>query len=283
MSHAKRFLLMTSMASATPTSTRATPSKRTLHTVPTFFKGLFKSLSKNASISSPRSSKPRQDTEVAARERAHGKMLYFHGPPNTDGNPGTRPRASLNSLWADDSAAQGTNKSTLNSSAVTGALSLEGPAADAVSAQAQAQGSDSAITMKDSALSAWHGFKVVVKTAEAFLGGTPFKTPIAVLNTLIGTTDAVVENKESVAALLLPLGQRLSAVIEELSQNAAGLPNDINPTCEHFASALQVATENLKSIYEQGLLKRISELDETPREIQKIFRHVDEATKNFQA
>ena len=37
---------------------------------------------------------------------------------------------------------------------------------------------------------AWHGIEQVLQKTEKFLDGTPFKTPIAVLNTLIDIANA---------------------------------------------------------------------------------------------
>ena len=39
--------------------------------------------------------------------------------------------------------------------------------------------------MKESLVLAWRGFQLLSKKIEAFLDGTPFKTPVAVLNVLI--------------------------------------------------------------------------------------------------
>ncbi|KAJ7077606.1 WD40-repeat-containing domain protein [Mycena epipterygia] len=127
---------------------------------------------------------------------------------------------------------------------------------------------------------AWHGFKTVAKDAEAFVDGTPFKIPIAILNKLIETADAVIDNKESVAELLLPIGERLKIVVTELTQKEP--LEEIEPTCQRFADALKGAVTDLEEMRSQGLFKRILELSEDPKKIQEIVRRVDEAKKNFE-
>jgi hypothetical protein len=104
-------------------------------------------------------------------------------------------------------------------------------------------------TLKENAKIAWHGFKLAAKTAEAFVDGTPFKIPIAVVNKVFDLADVsdmcytglltdngsqgIIDNKESIAELLLPLGQRLNVVSEALSQKH--LARDIQPTLQRFS------------------------------------------------
>ncbi|KAJ7077600.1 WD40-repeat-containing domain protein [Mycena epipterygia] len=127
---------------------------------------------------------------------------------------------------------------------------------------------------------AWHGFKTIAKDAEAVVDGTPFKIPIAILNKLIETADAVIDNKESVAEVLLPIGERLKIVVTELTQKP--LLEDIDPTCQRFADTLKDAVTDLEEMHDQGLFKRILERSEVPKKIQEIIRRVDEAKKNFE-
>ncbi|KAJ7720468.1 hypothetical protein DFH07DRAFT_784405 [Mycena maculata] len=141
------------------------------------------------------------------------------------------------------------------------------------------QGPDSS-TIKKNAKLAWHGFKLVAKDVEEFLDGTPFKIPVAVFNKIIESADAVIDNKESMAELLLPIGQRLGIISKELMSKR--LPKDINPLLNRFASTLRSASEELERMHESGLFERILELDKHPNKIQDIFRRVDEATKNFE-
>ncbi|KAJ7257657.1 WD40 repeat-like protein [Mycena rebaudengoi] len=135
-------------------------------------------------------------------------------------------------------------------------------------------------TLKAHAKIAWHGFKLAAKTAETFVDGTPFKIPIAVVNKVFDLADSIIDNKESMAELLLPLGQRLNVVSEALSQKH--LARDIQPTLQRFASTLEETTNKLQEMYDEGLFKRILQSDEHPKELADVFRRVDEATKNFQ-
>lgn len=104
-------------------------------------------------------------------------------------------------------------------------------------------------TLKENAKIAWHGFKFATKTAEAVVDGTPFKIPIAVVKKVFDLADvsdicytglftyngsqSIIDNKESVATLLLPLGQRLNVVSEALTQKH--LARDIQPTLQRFS------------------------------------------------
>lgn len=47
-------------------------------------------------------------------------------------------------------------------------------------------------------------------------------------------------------------------------------------------SALTWATEDLQKMHETGIFKRILESKEHPKDIDTIFRRVDEARKNFE-
>ncbi|KAJ6583549.1 WD40-repeat-containing domain protein [Mycena vulgaris] len=141
------------------------------------------------------------------------------------------------------------------------------------------QAQDRSTTVKRNAKTAWNGFKLVAKNVEPFLEGTPFKIPIAVLNKIIETAEAVIDNKESMAELLLPIGQRLKIMGEELTRNQR--PRDIDPTLKRFTEILKKAEGQLDAMHSQGLIRRTLDSAEDPKEIADIFRQVDEATKNF--
>lgn len=175
------------------------------------------------------------------------------------------------------------------------------------------QGPPLRTTIKEGARLAWHGFKLVAKRTEEFVDGTPFKIPLSVLNNLIDIADvsqifrplstcslvlqAVIDNKESMAELLLPIGQRLEIVSKELAQKR--LPEDMGRCCNRFVrcvllpgrvcrpslhahSTLQWVTADLQRMHKSGILRRILEVDEHPKEIDQLFQQVDEATKSFE-
>ncbi|KAJ6583515.1 hypothetical protein DFH09DRAFT_273013 [Mycena vulgaris] len=148
---------------------------------------------------------------------------------------------------------------------------------DSTGPQAQAQ--DPSTTVKKNAKTAWNDFKLVAKNVEPFLDGTPFKIPIAVLNKIIGTAEAVIDKKESMAELLLPIGQRLKIMGEELTRNQR--PRNIDPTLKRFIETLKSVAEQLDEMQNQGLIRCTLDSAEHPKEIADIFRQVDEATKNF--
>ncbi|KAJ7150705.1 WD40-repeat-containing domain protein [Mycena filopes] len=141
---------------------------------------------------------------------------------------------------------------------------------------------------------AWHGFKLVAKHISAFLDGTPFKLPVAVLNVIIDTADAVIDNKESMANLLLPIGERLqifstsllstssNKARDPLNDNVRSPPDNIDPSLDRFVGVLVTAAAELKGMHSAGLVERILDSDEHSKKVEDIFRRVDEATKNFQ-
>ncbi|KAJ7711411.1 WD40 repeat-like protein [Mycena olivaceomarginata] len=229
--------------------------------------------------------------------------LVYGDTDNAAGERDSHPRVSLNDLRTPEQAMSGP---ILASAVGVGASSLLVPGrilADMASSQdtmdtpmephnptcaailpdfnATAQtGPVQFSTLKENAKIAWHGFKLASKTAEAFVDGTPFKIPIAALNKVFDLADGIIDNKESMAELLLPLGQRLNVVSEALTQK--DLARDIQPTLQRFSSTLEETTNELQHMYDEGLFKRILQRDEHPKELTDIFRRVDEATKNFQ-
>ncbi|KAJ7818101.1 hypothetical protein B0H14DRAFT_2601525 [Mycena olivaceomarginata] len=113
--------------------------------------------------------------------------------------------------------------------AVTGALNVE-----KVGCDQSLGGPRPSSALKENAKLAWHGFKLLAKDVEAFFDGTPFKIPVAVLNKLIDSADAIIDNKESMAQLLLPIGERLELLSKQF--RSKGRPTDIDPALKHFAS-----------------------------------------------
>ncbi|KAF8135222.1 WD40-repeat-containing domain protein [Mycena galopus ATCC 62051] len=134
--------------------------------------------------------------------------------------------------------------------------------------------------VKKAAKLAWIGFKDVASNIEEFLDGTPFKVPIVVLNKIIEIAEAVVDNKDSMAESMIPIGKRLEIISRELHSKRP--PGNIKPTLEHFAAALNKASEELEKMHESGLLERILKYEKDPQQIQKIFGKIDEATDQFQ-
>ncbi|KAJ7301250.1 hypothetical protein DFH08DRAFT_827729 [Mycena albidolilacea] len=260
-----------------PTSPSTKPSRR--QRLKNFFCELFKSSSLKASVSLPALHilAAMSDQNLAAHGVAEEPCL------------GSRPPASLNDngdqtitpQTADSPSPAGTPLNELPSTD-SGERTMTPRAADSPSPaltreNVRAQGPDQSSALKEKAKLAWHGFKLVVTNVGEFLDGTPFKIPIAVLNTIIGTADAVIDNKASMAELLLQIRERL-----EIVSRCKPLPNDVNPTFQRFARALEAAANELQTMLEAGTFKRILESDEDPEQIEDIFRRVDEATKNFE-
>ena len=103
--------------------------------------------------------------------------------------------------------------------------------------------------IKENAKLAWHGFKVVSKNAERLLDGTPFKIPVAVINSIVGIVDVrrrsfdlsfdaysslqtIIDSKDSMATILLQIGQRLEIV--NMNFEHMWRPDGIDPSCQRF-------------------------------------------------
>ncbi|KAJ7166647.1 hypothetical protein C8R46DRAFT_1350962 [Mycena filopes] len=169
-----------------------------------------------------------------------------------------------------------------------------GPEATRVSSPSETILEKSKPALTKPAKLAWHGFKLVAKHISDFLDGTPFKLPVAVLNLIIDTADAVIDNKESMANLLLPIGERLQifsmSLLSEssdktrdpLNKKVRSPPNNIDPSLDRFVGVLVTAAAELKNMHSAGLVERILDSNEHSKKVQDIFRRVDEATKNFQ-
>ncbi|KIK53166.1 hypothetical protein GYMLUDRAFT_1026911 [Collybiopsis luxurians FD-317 M1] len=127
---------------------------------------------------------------------------------------------------------------------------------------------------------AWTGFKLVSEKVEGFLDGTPFKIPVAIINTLIDISDAVITNRESMKDLLLSIDTRLQSVMQEFLKLES--PDEIKSSFGRFAEKLVDAANQLGEMKEKGILQQIFESNEDPGKIKQIYGQVDEATTNFQ-
>ncbi|KAJ6529712.1 WD40-repeat-containing domain protein [Mycena capillaripes] len=234
-------------------------------------------------------------------------ILVYEDTDNAGGKQGSRPRASLNdqrtleqamsgsipgsagrrtsfpSLLVPRSASAGIGS---NQNTIEATMEPHDPAQRAavlsdLNPNAQAAPARSS-TLNANAKMAWGGFKIAAKTAKTIVDGTPFKMPIAVINKVIEIAEGIIDNKESMAELLLPLGQRLDVVNKALTEKQLVKDLQLQPTLQRFSSALEETTKKLQNMYDEGLFKRILQLDEHPKELAGIFRRVDEATKNFQ-
>ncbi|KIK53172.1 hypothetical protein GYMLUDRAFT_942491 [Collybiopsis luxurians FD-317 M1] len=134
--------------------------------------------------------------------------------------------------------------------------------------------------VKKTMSAAWTGFKLVAEKAEGFLDGTPFKIPVAAINTLIGISDAVITNRESMKDLLLSIDIRLQSVMQEFLKLES--PNEIKSSFGRFAEKLVDVANQLGEMKEKGILQQIVESNEDPGKIKQIYGQVDEATTNFQ-
>ncbi|KAJ7791624.1 WD40 repeat-like protein [Mycena olivaceomarginata] len=108
--------------------------------------------------------------------------------------------------------------------------------------------------LKANAKLAWHGFKLAAKNI-----------PVAILNTIIDTADSVIDNKESMAKVLLPIGQRLGILSNALKSKQPS--KGIDRTLERFA---RQAAEDLQKMQEAGVLKRVLESKEDAKEIDAL-------------
>ncbi|KAJ7501560.1 WD40 repeat-like protein [Mycena galericulata] len=272
------------MSPASPSPTTPKPESHFKQRAKAFVRGIFKSSSLKPSASTP--------------------TLGVHPPGAGDAAAqGAQPRASLNDLTANEqqivpsrAGATSLRVPEILPAGVTfvpvATVQITTPVSDESAAvvltseehppSTEEQVSPQPSALKKNVKLAWDGFKVVAKTAEGFLDGTPFKTPIAAFNKVIDTADAIIDNKESVAKQLSSIRERMEIVSRKLQAEDRANLKDIKPTLDRFAGTLENIEKMLKELNEAGFFERLVEHDELPKEIADIARQVDEATKNFQ-
>ncbi|KAJ7441009.1 hypothetical protein B0H11DRAFT_2292493 [Mycena galericulata] len=272
------------MSPASPSPTTPKPESHFKQSAKALFRGIFK----------PSSLKPSASTPTLG--------VYPPGAGDAAAQ-GAQPRASLNNLTANKQqivpSPAGATSLRVPEIFPAGVTSVPGAtvqittpvsdesAAVVLTSEESPPSTEEQVSPQPSALKknvklAWDGFKVVAKTAEGFLDGTPFKTPIAAFNKVIDTADAIIDNKESVAKQLSSIRERMEIVSRKLQAEDRANLKDIKPTLDRFAGTLENTEKMLKELNEAGFFERLVEHDELPKEIADIARQVDEATKNFQ-
>ncbi|KAJ7501569.1 WD40 repeat-like protein [Mycena galericulata] len=272
------------MSPASPSPTTPKPESHFKQRAKAFVRGIFK----------PSSLKPSASTPTLG--------VYPPGAGDAAAQ-GAQPRASLNDLTANEqqivpSRAGATSLRVPEilpagvTSVPVATVQITTPVSDesaavVLTSEGSSRSTEEQVSPQSSALKknvklAWDGFKVVAKTAEGFLDGTPFKTPIAAFNKVIDTADAIIDNKESVAKQLSSIRERMEIVSRKLQAEDRANLKDIKPTLDRFAGTLENTEKMLKELNEAGFFERLVEHDELPKEIADIARQVDEATKNFQ-
>ncbi|KAJ7091066.1 hypothetical protein C8R44DRAFT_891755 [Mycena epipterygia] len=272
------------MSPASPSPTTPNSKSHMKQRANAFFRGLLKTSSLKASASTSTLDVHPPEAGDPAAEGARPRASLSDVPINNELQTVPSPVGATSLRVAQVLPADVRSFHVANEQSMTPVLNNSAPpvpTSEENKPSAQEEGSPQSSALKETANLAWHGLKVLAKTAEGLLDGTPFKIPIAALNRVIETADAIIANKEAMAVLLSPIREQLQIMSRELISKDPRYINDIQPTLQRFAGALEELTSSLQMLHETGLLKRILERDEHPKEIANITRRLDEATKNF--
>ncbi|KIM75213.1 hypothetical protein PILCRDRAFT_13773 [Piloderma croceum F 1598] len=125
----------------------------------------------------------------------------------------------------------------------------------------------------------WHGVEQLLKRVEGCLGGTPFKVPVSVLNTVIGIGKVVVDNKSAIEECVVQTLDRLNIVNDALLKAESDGAGVIMLT---FAKKLAQEAVMLKQMSSSNIWEKILENEEDANKIEESFKCMDEHTKNFQ-
>ncbi|KIJ53753.1 hypothetical protein M422DRAFT_775760, partial [Sphaerobolus stellatus SS14] len=125
---------------------------------------------------------------------------------------------------------------------------------------------------------AWRGVELLLKNVEKFLDGTPFKTPISVLNILIDVGNAVVDNKSDLKNQVTRTVNRLDIV------NNASVKAEVGAVKDRllaFAEKLIKEAIMLQQMSKNATWKKILDNEEDKNKIAGSFKRIDEYTKDF--
>lgn len=111
-----------------------------------------------------------------------------------------------------------------------------------MSADHQAQDSNSKSTAKEVLVIAWTGMEMFLKKVEGCFDGTVAKTPIAAIKCMLSVSvryiftdrlQAVGDNKGAIEVLIIQTAERLLAVDKAMDR---GVPNSAKPGMKDFAT-----------------------------------------------
>ncbi|KAG6863211.1 hypothetical protein C0993_012446 [Termitomyces sp. T159_Od127] len=128
--------------------------------------------------------------------------------------------------------------------------------------------------------SAWLGLEMVLKRAESFLDGTPFKGPISAINMFIDLGNAISDNKDAQQELFTQAKKRLELVNLTLKK-VEEQDTEFREAIEDFAQVLVKKILELKAMLGKSKWKVILESDEDKTKVGNILVSIDEETKTF--
>ncbi|KAG6851700.1 hypothetical protein C0991_006921, partial [Blastosporella zonata] len=133
--------------------------------------------------------------------------------------------------------------------------------------------------LKETLRTAWTGVELLLRKAERSLGGTPFQGPVALVNGLIELISAVSDNKDELHVLMTRTMERLLAVNESLAKNDE---TDSGDMMKVFAGKLINNINELDKMAKMAGWKQILESEKDKLNIARIFKDINEQTKDFQ-
>ncbi|KAG6823825.1 hypothetical protein H0H87_000255, partial [Tephrocybe sp. NHM501043] len=132
--------------------------------------------------------------------------------------------------------------------------------------------------MKSGLLTAWNGTQLLLNRAAGLLDGTPLKTPVAAVNVLIKLRNDVVDNNDALKDIIFATEARLNIVAAALAKEGDTVSHEM---IEHFAGTLIKKILELDLMSNKATWKKILESDDDKQKISRMFKEIDEQTKNF--
>ncbi|KAG6874870.1 hypothetical protein C0992_006138, partial [Termitomyces sp. T32_za158] len=133
---------------------------------------------------------------------------------------------------------------------------------------------------KDRLKTAWNGFKMILGWVERLVEGTPFKVPVAAINTLIQLGDAISDNHESLKELIIRIERKLEIV--EASLHSDDTTDMVSTKMkEDFARIILQDLFDLQKLENNRLWRNLLENEQVKAEIQRILRRFGENIEDF--
>ncbi|KAG6815174.1 hypothetical protein H0H87_004417, partial [Tephrocybe sp. NHM501043] len=149
--------------------------------------------------------------------------------------------------------------------------------------------------IKSELLTAWSGKQMLLSRAEGLLAGTPFKTPVAAVNVLIKLGNVcplgvlytqtglsqeqdVAENNDALKDIIARTEDRLNTVATALAKEDDTVAHAM---FHDFAGILIDKILELHLMSKKATWKKILESDDDKTKISRMFKEIDEQTKNF--
>ncbi|KAG6843977.1 hypothetical protein H0H87_011139, partial [Tephrocybe sp. NHM501043] len=132
--------------------------------------------------------------------------------------------------------------------------------------------------MKSGLHTAWSGTQMLLSRVAGLLDGTPFKTPVAAINVIIKLANDVAENNDALKDIMTNTEKRLDTVATELTKEGDTVANAM---IQDFAGTLIEKILELHLMSTKATWKKILESDDDKTKISRMFKEIDEQTKNF--